>query len=82
MSKKIMNSEGNEVIILKGPMTFNPEIRKEMELNWSRYAGLEIDDPEVVEGNWYYTEVVKVVYGPNNIGYKVWNHEDELSGLN
>jgi hypothetical protein len=79
MNKKVMTPEGNEGIILKGPMEFNDEIRNEMESNWNMYQGLDIDDPEYTEGEWYYVEVIRVIDGPNNIGEKLWWHEAELS---
>jgi len=79
--KTVETPDGNEAIIIKGPVPFSDKIRKEMEDNWKQYAGLEIDNPEATKGNWYYTEVTKVIHGPNNIGEKSWYHEDELSGI-
>ena len=76
--EKVINPEGNEVIILKGPIPFNKEIKKEIEDNWNNYAGMEINNPDFTDGNWYYTEVINVIDGPNNIGEKLWYHEAEL----
>jgi hypothetical protein len=70
IKEKVMDPEGNEVIILKGPMEFNDEIKKEMMDDWDQYAGMEIDDPEFIKGNWYYVE--------NSFGLKTWYHEAEL----
>ncbi len=76
--EKLINPEGNEVVILKGPVEFTDEIRKEMKDDWSQYAGMDIDDHEFTDGNWYYVEVTKVIDGPNNVGQKTWWHEAEL----
>jgi hypothetical protein len=70
IKEKVMDPEGNEVIILKGPMEFNDEIKKEMMDDWNQYSGMEIDNPEFIKGNWYYVE--------NSFGLKTWYHENEL----
>jgi hypothetical protein len=78
LGKTVMTPDGNEAIVIKGPVPFSDEIRKEMETNWRMYQGLEIDNPETTEGNWYYTKVTKVMNGPNNVGEEIWYHEAEL----
>ena len=76
---KAQDGSGNEVTILKGPVPFSDEILKAMEADWDSYAGIDpLDDPETTKGNWYYTEVSKIIHGGDNLGYKVWSHEDEL----
>jgi hypothetical protein len=78
MNKIVMTPDGNEGIIIKGPVEFNDELRKEITDDWNQYQGLEIDNPEYTAGNWYYVEVTKVIYGPNNVGQKTWWNEMEL----
>ena len=77
--KTVQTPDGNEAIITKGPVPFSGEIEKEMEANWDMYAGIDdLSDPETTEGNWYYTKVTKVIYGPDNVGEELWYHETEL----
>jgi hypothetical protein len=74
----LQDMEGNEVIILKGPFAFNNEIKKEMEADWDKYLGLDIDDPEQTEGDWYYVRVSRVVNGPEKLGEECWCTEYQL----
>jgi hypothetical protein len=76
LGEKVMDPERQESIIIKGPVHFNDEIRKEIEENWDDYAGIDIDDPEMTEGDWYKVRVIDEE--SEDYGKEIWYNGMEL----